>query len=663
MMATSTQFTDGGDVISDFTGEQWTEDSCSEKTLVDESRGCGDDDDFYQDTWKDNREPSTKASCSEWVYGDHIRQGTDDDDEYKNSCGDDADTEPEQATEDGGSERTDSGDENEDPVWEHSTEESVSETTDDDQTCEESVDEAQTKDSNDGGKGCGFSSPTEEKGWNASFAITSGDWDYVDTPVIRVKSPAEIKYNELPFRTLHYFLTYALRILEATCLRTAGKHYRTYLKDLDWRRWNLVEGNDDYNCAYADWLGEDGVEVKLWSLFFKRVPGMRVDQDKKDILDSMDTLRNAAVHRGDTGGLHFKILERAMNVPVLLDDDVGKKEMTDLAEFVLGDGPMDEDVRADVERKMYTPRLGATKYRLLERIQTLLEESCYNLAMRKIPDVLKMNGWDCAEKVELQNWIDIFKNTEVVEHCDDLAKDFFRGYDSTILTNNIINLLHRARMDIRKRVAHRLPVSEEQVVDAVHTGIRTAILQSDWPRAIEIEVLSEMWIKGKSRQEVLARLARSYRDGNADTEYERRRRCELKIFLSNQQGHEEEEEDGEQLAKSADCDVEKEMVERVWTRSTWSPSMHPCLKMAEVVEVVDYVQDVSDEDSEKLASDSCQAGEDSENGVWGTPAEWAGSQLCKRDRKWNYWGEWCRGWLFDCLASLYWDISNRIWRR
>ena len=53
-----------------------------------------------------------------------------------------------------------------------------------------------------------------------------------------------------------------------------------------------------------------------------------------------------------------------------------------------------------------------------------------------------------------------------------------------------------------------------------------------WPREFEIEVVSEMWFTSTSRQEVLQKLAYSYRDGKAKTEYERRRRYELPVFLA-----------------------------------------------------------------------------------------------------------------------------------
>ena len=649
MMATSTQLDNGEGVISKTKGQQWTEESCFKKTSVDQSRGWGDDEDNYHNGSKDNWEPSTKASCSEWVCGDHSRQGTDDD-EYRNGWGDDANTEPEHSTEEGGSEGTDSGYENEHGVWEHSTEESVSETTNDDQTYEEHVDEAQTKDSNDGPKDCSdaFLPLPVIEDWYKGGNLLPGMAGYVDkckdpeNDAERVKSPAEIRYEELPFVTKHYFLHHALHILEAICFRTGERRFRKYLDDPVWKSLNLVinpwRDDPDIRRVYGDWLTEDGVEVKWWVWFYgERAPGMPPPSKTGDILNSIYSLRNAALHRGDEGDLDFKEWELAMQVPELLKDDVGMKEMADLAEYVLGDGTMNEDVRRDMERKMYTPRLSMTKYQLLERIQTLLEESCYDLAVKKIPDVLKMNGWDCAEKVELPKWIGIFENTEVVEHCDNLAKDFFRGRDSGIWTGVIVTLLHYARMYIRNAAAHREPVSDEDLVNRVHAAIRTAILLSDWPRALEIEVVSEMWFEGTSRQAVLERLARSYRDGKIQSEYERRRRCELKLFLRNQRGtEEEEEEEGEGLQMmSAECDAKGQIAERTQTRSIWSPSMHECLKMAEVIEVVKNVKEVDEEVKwwemlkrwmRKIAR--WKGGNDSEDEAWGTPVEDTASQLC-----------------------------------
>ena len=643
MVATSTQLDNGGDEIVEMKGEEWTEDDFSEKTLVDQGREGGDG---------------------------NI-------DKYKNGCGWDPDSERKQSTEDDGSERADSGDENKNEDW-GQAEESASEMIADDQSCDKGAAEEEPrknaeewaayymepfsstanggreddddssssspadggwKDLNhssssssttaDGGEkepddsSASSSAPVKED-WNSRGNLLPEDEGYVDKDKVseedRVKSPAEIKYEELPFRTRHYFLTHALHILEAVCFRT-GQRFRKYLEDPDWRTYNLRidrrSDNPDYRRVDVDWLVEDGVQVEWWAYFFyHQAPGMPQTTMRGLILNSVYDLRCAALHRGGTGGLSFQSWELAMQVPEVLEDDVGKTEMADLSEYVLGDGNMDEDVRAAVESKMYTPRLSATKYQLLERIATLLEETCFNLAERKIPDVLAINGWDCAEKVELNRWIDIFKKTIVVEYCDDLAKDLFRDWYWALEKDHIISLLHSARMDIRNKAAHRSPVSDEHLAEQVHTGIRIAVLQSDWSRAFEIEVVSEMWFTSASRREVLDRLARSYRDGEIKSKYEMRRRHELAVFLANEQGKEVEEQEGEQLV-SATCTME-EMLGTIRDVMTWSPSMHECLKkMGELVSWK-YYQELAEEESEKL-SNKCGVGGDSKDEDGGAP--------------------------------------------
>ena len=87
------------------------------------------------------------------------------------------------------------------------------------------------------------------------FVNTSKNSENVED---RVKSPAEIKYEELPFMRKHYFLTYALRLLEAI-YPLCG-----HVTSAKWRRCNLIgsPSSDDGRRAYEDWLVEDGVQVK-----------------------------------------------------------------------------------------------------------------------------------------------------------------------------------------------------------------------------------------------------------------------------------------------------------------------------------------------------------------------------------------------------------------
>lgn len=49
------------------------------------------------------------------------------------------------------------------------------------------------------------------------------------------------------------------------------------------------------------------------------------------------------------------------------------------------------------------PRL--TSHKLITQVQTILERACFDFARRKMATLLKKNGWDCAEAVELTTWM------------------------------------------------------------------------------------------------------------------------------------------------------------------------------------------------------------------------------------------------------------------
>ncbi|KAL9131635.1 MAG: hypothetical protein Q9175_006711, partial [Cornicularia normoerica] len=294
-----------------------------------------------------------------------------------------------------------------------------------------------------------------------------------------------MKYLRLPFKTKHYFLTYTQRILEATCLKYARRNLRGYLEDPEWKRKNLLFTSKEYpddRLVFRDWLAEDEIELESWMyMFADRVPMPK----SKRIFESVIDLRNAAVHRGDRADLTFEELDYAMAFPGLLGDEKGKSEITHAFRYVMDDPTLDQDAKASVELAMFTPQPCTSHYKLLARIQTLLEDTCFDNAVRKFPDVLRANSWDVSEKIELQNWYGIFQKNGI-QH-DGSANEIFPGMDTRALSD----LLWDARFNIRIIVAHRLLLSDEKLVTQVHRAINIAVLQDDWQRAIEIEILAE----------------------------------------------------------------------------------------------------------------------------------------------------------------------------
>lgn len=296
----------------------------------------------------------------------------------------------------------------------------------------------------------------------------------------------------------------------------------------------------------------------------------------KRIFESVIDLRNAAVHRDDREELGFKEFSYAMKLPKLLGDSKGESEIINAFRYVMEDPTLDEDTKASVEKAMYTPRTCTTHYQVLNRIQTLLEETCFNNAARKIPEVLAKNGWNIPEQIELQNWQKVFQNAGIIH--DDSANDILPN----VYPGQLSDLLWGARLNIRNILAHRLPLSDEKLITQVQRAINICILQSDWIQAVEIELLAESYFTKTSRQQALERLKLVYEDGSVDTPYERQRRVAIAEVIARTEGREVCEGD-DALVLADECDVGVSDQEVSWAERTFSPSMHESLKRVEVL--------------------------------------------------------------------------------
>ena len=119
--------------------------------------------------------------------------------------------------------------------------------------------------------------------------------------------------------------------------------------------------------------------------------------------------------------------------------------------------------------------------------------------------------------------------------------------------------------------------TEEDTNVSVRAPLRSTLAPGQEGK-LDLEIIFEMWCTSTSLKEMQDRPPESYQDGKIETEYERRRRHELAVFLTDEQGKKLGEQEGEQLRMTATCNERR--VRRTWTKSTWSPSMHECLKIA-----------------------------------------------------------------------------------
>ena len=426
-------------------------------------------------------------------------------------------------------------------------------------------------------------------GWDSRFQplpdeddvikkVNSRDSGYAskdDTPLPDgICAICAIKWLQFPFRTKHYFLTYIQKILEATCLRYARENLRFYLEDPNWKKFHLLFPSGEYpddRLVGKDWLGDDEIELEYWMrMFADRVPMPRSEV----IFGSVVCLRNATVHRGDRGDLDFEGLVYAMALPTFLGVAKEESDMIDAFKYIMEYSNLDDETKTSVEEAIYTPQPLTTHYQALARIQYMLEESCFDVAARRIPHVLTAKGWHIPERVEFQNWHEVFKQAGIEN--DESAARLFPGLHPGCL----LNLHWSARFDIRNIAAHRLPLPDGQLIMQAQRAINIAVLQGDWRRAIEIELLAETHLTKRSRAQVLERLEGVYRNGGVESAYERERRVAIAGVLKRESGSVVGSD--EPVVISDTCDVEGLGFETKWAMMMWSPSMWDGLKRVEI---------------------------------------------------------------------------------
>lgn len=414
-------------------------------------------------------------------------------------------------------------------------------------------------------------------------------WDWV--PGMSIESvwgpkppdPNEIKYNQLPFRTRHLVHTYCQRILEDTCFRYAQKQAHLF-GDLEWKRCNLLFRSEEWpredRYVNRDWLAEDGIELEIWTKFL----GRNKMNSYPHVLRAVCNLRNAAVHRDklyDGRQLSFDDFWWATKFPSYMGDQQCYTDIMNVYLYVIEDESLDEKARASLEEAMSTPPPCTNRYRLLGRIQTLLEETCFNHAKRQQPETFTGPDYEMHEQTELGDWRDLYHYNSI--HHDKSANEIFGDMDDDCLKDSIYNV----NQNIRNVVAHRTSMSECEVVERIQRAIYICILQSDWNQAIEVEILAEMFFTSATRREVLDRLESVYRDGKIPggkvgiAAYERARRVAVRAFLERE-GIEVPKEDDRNDDFDAKLAVGTESFGKGWTQKTWSYSMHECLLRLEL---------------------------------------------------------------------------------
>ncbi|KAF5021768.1 hypothetical protein F66182_6218 [Fusarium sp. NRRL 66182] len=102
-----------------------------------------------------------------------------------------------------------------------------------------------------------------------------------------------------------------------------------------------------------------------------------------------------------------------------------------------------------------------TQVLILSRVQTILEQACFQFAKENMPDVLSMNHWTCPEAGELDVWVKQFRRKE-----NELA----RLSRSSLKDCSLSDLFHSARM-IRNIAVHRNSIEVDYLKSLVDDAV------------------------------------------------------------------------------------------------------------------------------------------------------------------------------------------------
>jgi hypothetical protein len=136
-----------------------------------------------------------------------------------------------------------------------------------------------------------------------------------------------------------------------------------------------------------------------------------------------------------------------------------------------------------VESKVPSLRPASISYNVQHLIlittQRLLEECCFDFAVKWAPTMVESKGWDCAEAAELTMW-----TKTLVKLSDELPPDAVfndSGMPLSTVFSSIDSLRHSA--------VHRLPTSAQGIQKMVQSAIRLAMTLGDNTRAAILELV------------------------------------------------------------------------------------------------------------------------------------------------------------------------------
>lgn len=119
------------------------------------------------------------------------------------------------------------------------------------------------------------------------------------------------------------------------------------------------------------------------------------------------------------------------------------------------------------------------QHKLLNAVQRLLEESCYDWAAKWLPALLTERNWDCAEAVELGNWAEILPQR--FQHISNGATSLESG--------DALKYALKTTHPLRHAAVHRLPTSAKGIQKMLDNALYLIKALYDAPSTFKLEAV------------------------------------------------------------------------------------------------------------------------------------------------------------------------------
>ena len=121
----------------------------------------------------------------------------------------------------------------------------------------------------------------------------------------------------------------------------------------------------------------------------------------------------------------------------------------------------------------------AVQHKLLNAVQRVLEECCYDWAANWVPETLQDQRWDCAEAVELGTWSTVLPQ----------AFDKIRARSTSLDDSEHLYDLLIATHPIRHAAVHRLPTHAKSLEEMLNSAISLVAVLQDGSRVSKMEAV------------------------------------------------------------------------------------------------------------------------------------------------------------------------------